>query len=62
MDDKAKVGGVRFRMSVADAVVEVRALHQGVRRMCEDYLVEPGFGEDEVAVPADLVVSVTLHR
>ena len=49
MDDKAKVGGVRFRMSVANAVVEVRALHQGVRRLCEDYLIGAGFGEAEVA-------------
>lgn len=49
MADEAKMGGVRFRMGVADAVVEVRALHQKVRRMCEDYLVEVGLGKDEVA-------------
>lgn len=49
MADEAKVGSVRFRMSVADAVVEVRALHQRVHRMCEDYLVGGELGEVETA-------------
>ena len=50
MAGKAKVGGVRFRMSVADAVMEIRALHQGVRRMCEDYLVGGELGEAGTAL------------
>lgn len=47
--------GVSFCMRVADLVVEVRVLHQGVRRLCADYVLD---GE-AAAVPADLVVTIT---
>lgn len=47
--------GVNFCMRVADLVVEVRALHQGVRRLCADYVL----GGERAAAPVDLVVTVT---
>lgn len=65
------MAGVQFRMRVADALVEVRALHQGVRRLCGDYLVDGGSagataagvaGAAEPAVacgPADFAITVT---
>lgn len=43
----------RFRVRLADLVIEIQALHQGVRRLCEDYLAK----YDDV-VAADLVVSM----
>lgn len=46
---------MNFFVRVADLVVEVRALHQGVRRLCADYVLD---GE-RAAAPADLVVTVT---
>ena len=46
--------GVNFCMRVADLVVEVRALHQGVRRLCADYVL----GGERAAAPVDLVVTV----
>lgn len=44
----------RFRVRLADLVIEIQALHQGVRRLCEDYLAK----YDDV-VAADLVVSMS---
>ncbi len=45
--------GARFRVRLADLTVDVESLHQGVRRLCEDYVA------DANNASADLAICVT---